>query len=226
MKTAFSSKSKLRGLRAFTLIEALVASMTLVIVVGSVIMCNLFGLSMAVRQQIWLGASDDSAQAISTLNGDIRAAVTLKVGNFTGNTFVQTTQTNTQQAGNALLIYTNSTATYATGPWTLYYYNVATNVYGLNSNSLIRSNYFDTGAGDFKEVSANPITNDMTHPIFTELDCTDTGTPLNNSVGLAPISIYLSFTKLQDPEIKIQSGSVVDLYQIVTIVTPRAVLTQ
>lgn len=226
MKAVYSSLTTKRGARAFTLIEAMISMVTLVIVIGSVIMCNLFGLSMAVRQQIWLGASDDAAQAQGTLTGDIRSAVVMEVGTFANNTFTQTTQTNVQQSGNALLIFTNDTGTYANGPWTLYYYNVATNAYGLNSNSLIRSNFYITGVGDCKEVSANPITNDLTHPIFTEYDCTDTSTPLSNSVGLAPVGIYLSFTKLQDPEVVIENGSVVDLYQIVTTVTPRALLTQ
>jgi len=197
-----------RGCRAFTLVEALITSATLVIVLGSVIMCNLFGLSMAARQQIWLGASDDAAQAVGTLMQDVRSAVTLQVGTFTNSVFTQTASSG-QQSGNALMVFTNS----STLPWILYYYD-------SKSNNLVRSNYYGTGvAGDVRLVSANPITNDMTHPIFTEVDYT--GTALSNATPLSAVSIYLSFTKLQDPDIVIQSGSTVDLYQIVTTVSPR-----
>jgi hypothetical protein len=210
MRLPSPQSGTLRERRAFTLIEALITSTTLVIIIGSVIMCNLFGLAMAVRQQIWLGASDDSAQAISTLEGDIRSIVSVQVGTYSNNVFTQTAAIG-QQSGNALMIFTNSSTT---TPYILYYYDSV-------SNNLVRSNYYGVGQnGDSRLVSANPITNDLTHPIFTEVSCT--GAPLSNSTPLAPsISIYLSFTKLQDPEIIIENGSAVDLYQIITTVSPR-----
>jgi hypothetical protein len=201
-----------RVARAFTLVEVLVASTTLVILIGSVIMCNLFGLSMAFRQQIWLGASDDSAQAISTLMGDIRSAQYVEVGTYSGGAFAQTSSSN-QQAGSALMIFTNTTGTPAAGPWILYYYDSV-------CNNLCRTDYLGSGiSGDFKYVSANPITNDNTHQIFTQVDYT--GTPLSNATPLSSVTVYLSFTKLQDPQIDIESGSLVDLYQIIMTVTPR-----
>jgi hypothetical protein len=219
MKLQCSKSRTLRGRRAFTLVEAMTASVTLIILIGSVIMCNLYGLAMSVRQQIWLGASDDAAQAVGMLMGDIRAANTLQVGTYTNNVFTQTAATN-QQSGNALLIFSTTNTALATGPWTLYYYNVATNMQGLNSNSLVRTNFYGAGiAGDCKLVSANPITNDNTHPIFTEVD--STGTPLSTATSVASIAVYLSFTKLQDPQVVIESGSLVDFYQITTTVSPR-----
>lgn len=197
-----------RAGRAFTLVEALITSATLVIVLGSVVMCNLYGLSMAVRQQIWLGASDDAAGAIGTLMEDIRSATSLEVGSYSNSVFTQTASTG-QQSGNALMIFTNS----STLPWILYYYD-------STSNNLVRSNYYGPSVnGDSKLVSANPITNDVTHPIFTEVDYT--GTALSNATPLTAVTIYLSFTKLQDPDIVIESGSSVDLYQIITTVSPR-----
>jgi hypothetical protein len=217
MKLQGSKSRTWRGWRAFTLVEALVASVTLIILIGSVIMCNLFGLAMATRQQIWLGASDDGAKAVGTLMGDIRAANTLQVGSYLSNVFTKTAATN-QQSGNALMIFSTTNTTLAAGPWTLYYYDPT-------SNNLVRTNFYGAGAnGDVKLVSANPITNDNTHPIFTEVDYT--GTPLSNAMPVASVAIYLSFTKLQDPQVVIESGSLVDLYQITTTVTPRLVLTE
>jgi Tfp pilus assembly protein PilW len=219
MKLPRSSIKLLRGARAFTLLEAMIASTTLVIVIGSVIMCNLFGLAMAARQQIWVGASDDAAQALGIMMGDIRSAVALQVGSYANNIFTPAGATS-QQSGSALLIFTNTGVTFASGPWTMLYYDSV-------SNNLVRSNFYAPGnPGDFKMVSANWITNDATHPIFTELDCTDTGTAISNVQSLTPVAIYLSFTKLQDPQIVIENGSVVDLYQILATITPRQVLTE
>jgi type II secretory pathway pseudopilin PulG len=207
MKLQCSNSNTLRGRRAFTLVEALVVSTTLVIVIGSVIMANLFGLSMATRQQIWLGATDDSAQAISTLMSDIRSAVTMAVGTYSSGTFVTNATTN-QQSGSALMIYTSTNLT----PSVLYYYNTTT-------SNLMRNYTGASSITSYSMVSANPITNDLTHPIFTEVDYT--GTPLSNGTPVASVSIYLSFLKLQDPQVVIESGSVVDLYQIITTVSPR-----
>ena len=218
MKLHVSSKRKVRGPRAFTLVEALIASTSLVIIVASVIICNLYGLSMATRQQIWMGASHDAAKTVGLLMGDIRSAVSLEVGSYANNVFTQAGTSN-QQSGTALMIFTNSTGTVATGPWILYYYNAT-------SNNLVRTNLNPSGTGDCQIVSANSITNDSTHPIFTELDCSDTGTAISNQTGLAPVSVYLSFTKLQNSQVVIANGSAVDLYQLTTVATPRLLLAQ
>jgi hypothetical protein len=218
MKLHVSSNRKLHAWRAFTLVETLIASTCLVIIVASVIACNLYGLSMATRQQIWMGASHDAAKTVGMLMGDIRSAVSLEVGSYSNKVFTQTAGTN-QQSGTALMIFTNSTGTVAGGPWILYYYN-------STSNNLVRTNLYTTGTGDCQIVSANSITNDSTHPIFTELDFTDTGTAISNRTTLAPISVYLSFTKLQNSQVVIANGSSVDLYQLTTVATPRLLLAQ
>jgi type II secretory pathway pseudopilin PulG len=192
---------------AFTLVETLIASATLVIVIGSVIGCNLFGLAMAVRQQIWMGASDDACRAISTMMQDIRAANSLEIGNFGASGFVPDNDF-TNQTGNALMIFptTNTVA-----PYTLYYYDTV-------SNNLIRSNFVSSGSvADVRLISANPITND--NPIFTEVTCTNT--VQTNARPMSTVSVYLSFTKLQDPQVVIENGSLVDLYQIVLCISPR-----
>jgi hypothetical protein len=213
-----------RGWRAFTLAETMIASATLVIVMGSVIACNLFGLSMAARQQIWLDASDDAAQAVGTMMQDIRSATILAVGTYSNNVFNQTPG-NVQQSGNALMICTNSPTPGNAPPWAPYSYILY--YYDSVSNNLVRVNYNGAGvAGDFKLVSANPITNDYVNPIFTEVSCTQSSgnminTPLTNAAPLAAISIYLSFTKLQNSQVIIESGSAVDLYQIIATVSPR-----
>lgn len=209
MNVPFSSR---KMQRAFTLVEMLVVMTTLVILIGSVIMANLFGLAMATRQQIWMGAANDSAQAVGFLMSDIRSAQTMIVGGFSNNVFTPASSTS-QQSGNALMIATNST-TLQSPPWILYYYDGVSN--------LIRSNYYSSSAsGDFRYVSANPITNDGTHMIFTEVNYA--GTPLSNSTVLpGAVSVYLSFTKLQNPDINIETGNAFDLYQVLITVSPRS----
>ena len=215
MKLASSNFATSRRQRAFTMVEALVASTTLIILVAAVILSNLFGLAMAIRQQIWIGASSDAVQAIGTLTSDIRSAVSMQVGSYQSGVFTQTAITN-QQTGSARMICTTSNAT----PWILYYYDTVT-------SNMYRTNYNGAGVpGDFKWISANPITNDSTHPIFSELDTSGTGAIITNFNSVAPVSIYLSFIKLQNPQVVIQDGSLVDLYQLTTTVTPRLVLTQ
>ena len=121
------------------------------------------------------------------------------------------------KSGPTLLITTNQPVPTAappwSPPWTLYYYDSV-------SNNLVRSNYYGPAMpGDSSLVSANPITNDATHMIFTEVDYT--GTALSNATPLAAVTIYLSFTKLQNSQVIIESGSAVDLYQIIATVSPR-----
>jgi type II secretory pathway pseudopilin PulG len=209
MKVALP-KPELLGCRSgFTLVEATVVMGTLVILIGSIIMCNLFGLSMSLRQQIWLSASDDSARALGTLMTDIRTGASNYVGNGDLNGFTNIAA-NTAQAGNALKIYVGNTNGGANIPWILYYYDTI-------SNNLIRTNFTGSNYGDFKLVSANPITND--NYIFEETDYL--GNVLTNQAATPIIQVYLSFTKLQNPQIDIAPGSPVDFYQIITTIADR-----
>ena len=66
-------------------------------------------------------------------------------------------------------------------------------------------------------VTANPITND--NYIFTMQDYL--GNVLSNATPYPVIAIYLSFTKLQNPQIVIEPGSPVDFYQINSKIAPR-----
>src|SRR5271170_2844780 len=67
MKLALPEPRVLGRRSGFTLVEAIIVMATLVLVIGSVILCNLWGVAMAVRQQIWLSASDDAGHALGTL---------------------------------------------------------------------------------------------------------------------------------------------------------------
>jgi type II secretory pathway pseudopilin PulG len=209
MKVALPNPEILGRRSGFTLIEATMVMGILVLLVGSIIMCNLYGLSMSVRQQIWLSASDDAGHAMGTLMSDIRTGASNYVGNGDLNGFTNVVA-NVPEVGNALKIYVGTTNGGTNIPWILYYYNTA-------SNMLVRTNYTGSNFGDFRLVSANPITND--NYIFTETDYL--GNVLTNAVATPIIQVYLSFTSLQNPQVVIAPGSAIDFYQIVTTIASR-----
>jgi type II secretory pathway pseudopilin PulG len=209
MKLAISKSALIDQRSGFTLMETVVAMGLGVVLIGSIVMCNLFGLSMSVRQQIWLSASDDSARALGTLMTDIRSGASNYVGNGNLGGFTNIAA-GTAQAGNALKIYVGTTNGGTNIPWILYYYD-------FTSNNLVRTNYTGSNFGDFKLVSANPITND--NFIFTETDYL--GNVLTTQAATPIIQVYLSFTKLQNPEVSIAPGNPVDFYQIITTVASR-----
>lgn len=191
--------------RGFTVAELMIASSILVLVFGAVVAVNLWGLAMTQRSEIWLLTGDDTRQSMGLLHQDVRTAYSIYVGtgNLTGFTNVGTTNI---QAGNAMLIYASTN----TNSWTLYYYDSP-------SSTLYRTNWDGTSVGDFRMVLANPVTND--NSIFTMQDYL--GNVLSNATPYPVIAVYLSFTKLQNPQIDISPGSPVDFYQINSKIAPR-----
>ena|SRR5580658_7204913 len=202
----------------FTLVESLIVMTTLVILCGTVIMCNLFGLSMAQRQQIWLSASDDAGQAMGKLMSDIRSGASNYVGSGNLGGFTNA-PTNVWQQGNALLISLANTNGVTNGAYIMYYYDAGT-------SNLYRTNYnvTGTGTGDFDMVTANMVmTNNMYNSnIFSAYNVVNgVWTPETNGVGTPLIQVCLAFSKLQNPQVLITPGSPVDFYQIVTMIASR-----
>jgi len=200
----------------FTAVEALVVMATLVLLCGSIIMCNLYGISMAARQQIWLTASDDAAQTLGKLMTDIRSGASNYVGNGNLSGFTPA-GTNIWQQGNALKIYQANTNGLTNGAWIMYYYDPA-------SSNLYRTNWTGSGTGDFELVTANMLmTNNMYNSnIFSAYNVYNSvWVPETNGVGTPLILVCLAYTKLQNPQIDIAPGSPVDFYQIVTMIASR-----
>ncbi|HEY3864384.1 MAG TPA: prepilin-type N-terminal cleavage/methylation domain-containing protein [Verrucomicrobiae bacterium] len=200
----------------FTLIEALIVMVTLVILAGTIILTNLWGASMAVRQQIWLSSSDDAAQALGKMFTDIRAGASNYVGN--GNLAGFTNAgSNIWQQGNALKIMLANTNGVTNGSWILYYYDPAT-------SNLYRTNWTGSNSGDFRLVTANMVmTNNMYNSnIFSAYNVYNgVWMPETNGVGTPLVLVCLAFTELQNPQVVIASGSTVDFYQITTRIASR-----
>ncbi len=209
MKTALTAKTsrlRARGSRtAFTLAEAMIATGILVILIAAVILCNLYGLSMSVREQIWLSSSEDAGKALGLMYRDIRSSTSNAVGSLVAGAFVPVAA-NSNQVGNALIIYPSTN----TSSWILYYYN-------STSNLLVRTNYTGSNSGDYSLVSANCLTNN--NNIFTFTDYR--GNTITNPEATPVIKVDLQFTKLQNPEVLIAPGSAVDFYEVVTTLASR-----
>ena len=216
MKINLSNTTATRPRSGFTLVETVIVMATLVVLSGSIIMCNLYGISMAQRQQIWLSASDDAGRALGKLMTDIRSGASNYVGNgnLAGFTFPAT---NVWQQGNALKIWLANTNGVTNGSYVMYYYDPGT-------SNLYRTNWNVGGAGDFDLVTANMVmTNNMYNSnIFSAYNVVNgIWTPQTNGVGTPLIQVCLAFSKLQNPQIDITPGSPVDFYQIVTMIASR-----
>ncbi len=205
MKLSLSQSNRRGCGRGFTLAEVMVATTILVLVFGAIISVNLWGLSMNLRSQIWLDTSDDTRHSMAMLHQDVRTASTINVGTGSLAGFTNAGTTNIQ-AGNALMVYTSTN----TNSWVLYYFDAT-------KNTLFRTNWDGVAIGGFDMVSANPITND--NYIFTMQDYL--GNTLSNATPYPVVAVYLSFTKLQNPQIEIEPGSPVDFFQINTRIAPR-----
>ena len=207
-----------RQTRAFTLVEMMIVTATLVVLSGTVIMCNLYGMSMAQRQQIWLSASDDADQALGKMMTDIRSGASNYVGSGSLAGFTPA-PTNVWQQGNALKIYLANTNGTTNGAWIMYYYDPAT-------SNLYRTNYNVTGngTGEFDMVTANMVmTNNMYNSNIFSAYAVNNGVwvPETNGVGTPLVQVCLAFSKIQNPQVVIAPGSPVDFYQIVTMIASR-----
>jgi hypothetical protein len=204
----FKTPNSAAGIRAFTLAETLIVMGLIVIVGAALIFCNMFGMSMAVRQQIWMDASSDTAKTLGTLMNDVRSGQLLAIGNYVNNVFVPVPD-NTNQWGDAIRIYSSTSTNLP--PWVDYYYSTA-------SSNLIRTNYNGPGAaGSYSEISANPITNDQR--IFT---CENyLGNIWTNTQTTPIVDVYLSYVKLQNPQVLIGPSNLINLYMVRTRICPR-----
>jgi type II secretory pathway pseudopilin PulG len=217
MKITFANPHRLSHQSAFTLVEALVAMATLVILAGSLIMCNLYGISMAYRQQIWLSSSDDAARAFGMMLTDIRSGQSNAVGSGNLGGFTNIPQ-GTWQAGNALKIWGATTNAGTNLPWILYYYDPP-------SSNLYRTNYTGSNYGDFRLVSANCVqTNNTANAsnVFAQYDYLGNRVEQTTNCPTAPlVQVCLAFTSMQNPQIVIAPGGMIAFYQIQTTIASR-----
>lgn len=109
-----------RGERAFTLVEAMFASGTLVVLILAVLSAHLMGLRLDQLVESKAGASDASRRVINQLPMDIRAAKMWTIGNLSG-TNVTPIAGGSPQQGTALQLFQTSVGS----SYILYYFDLS-----------------------------------------------------------------------------------------------------
>ncbi|HMJ89290.1 MAG TPA: hypothetical protein VK530_05715 [Candidatus Acidoferrum sp.] len=103
------AQDRLYHRRAATLVEFMVAMLTMTIAVGAILSAYMYGMRTTEFIRPKLLASDDARKMISLITDEIRSANDINVGNATLSSFTSAAA-NTLQQGNAIQIYpgTNS----------------------------------------------------------------------------------------------------------------------
>ena len=131
MKPALQSCPKRARTAGFTLVEIYIVSAIFLVLVGAMLALQIFGLQIYTLAATKLTATAGGRKTLNEIRDAVREAKLVDVGLYTnGSTTFNSIGTGTNQIGNALLIFTNNSAT--TG--TLYFEDQA-------SKSLLQSNH-------------------------------------------------------------------------------------
>jgi type II secretory pathway pseudopilin PulG len=187
---------------AFTLPEILVSMALFVLIMGMIIVTQVYGFRMFSLTRPKLSASDDARKTVSRLVDEIRSADNVRVGKGDAKSFAPITP-GLQQFGNSLLIYP-----------------------GTNTNTFIRY-YWDRNALALQRVTdssprvwtiAKSVSNEW---IFAAQD--HTGKTLTNNVNNRVISVKLDFFETIYPKKTVGSGGFYEYYTIQTKATRRKI---
>jgi len=163
------------------------------VVIGAILASHIMGLRLNEWTIRKLGADDQARRAFGSLQGEIRSATTLMIGNGTATSFTQVADGSAQQ-GMALQIH----RTTATNIWTRYYYDTNSSelrrVESSRTNTLTMARYV-TNLTIFKAENYQGV-------VLTET--------ANNRV----INVTLQFYQLQYPFTKIGPSNAFDFYQL------------
>lgn len=188
-----SSNARRNTSSAFTLTEMMISIGIFSVVIGAILASHIMGLRLNEWTIRKLGADDMARRAFSSLQGEIRSATTLKIGNGTATNFVQAADGSAQQ-GMALQIY----RTTATNVWTRYFFDT-------NSTELRRIESSQTKALTVARYLTNVT-------IFKAEDFK--GVVLTETANNRVINVTLQFYQLYYPFTKIGPSNAFDYYQL------------
>jgi hypothetical protein len=109
-----------KHLRAFTLVEVMFASGTLVILILALLSAQLIGLRLDQVVESKQGASDSSREVLNQLPTDIRSSKMWSIGNLSGTNFASITG-GTAQQGTALQLFQTTNGS----QYILYYFDLS-----------------------------------------------------------------------------------------------------
>jgi type II secretory pathway pseudopilin PulG len=187
---------------AFTLPEILVSMVLFVLIMGMIIVTQVYGFRMFSLTRPKLSASDDARKTVGRLVDEIRSADAVRVGKGDAKSFTAITP-GLKQFGNALLIHP-----------------------GTNTNTFIRY-YWDRNALALQRVTdssprvwtiAKSVSNEW---VFAAED--HTGKQVTNNVNNRVISVRLDFFETQYPKKTVGSGGFYEYYTIQAKATRRKI---
>lgn len=187
----------------FTLPEILFSMAIFMLVMGLVIMTQVYGFRMFSLLRPKLTASDDARKTVGRLVDEIRSAQIVRIGKGDAKTFTEITP-GLKQIGNSLLIHP-----------------------GTNTNTYIRY-FWDKNANAVQRITdssprmwtiAKAVSNEW---IFAAEDYR--GNTLTNNANNRVISVRLDFYETQYPKKTVGSGGFYEYYTIQTKATRRKIL--
>ncbi len=190
-----------RHRRAATLVEFMIAMVTMIIAVGAILSSYIYGLKTTQFIKPKLGASDEARKVISLLTDEIRSSKKVSIGNGSLSAFTEAGPW-TRQQGSAIQIY--PTTNYVT-PYIRYYWDLADSKLKRTTNGMTAA-----------MVIANSVTNQL---IFTSEDYA--GNVLSNNNNNRVIGMTLDFFQIQYPETPVGPGNYYDWYQLRSKITKR-----
>lgn len=110
IRCRFRDKFERSGDLAFTLPEMMVSGAILVLMVGGMVLANLFGLRMFQIEETKLNASDQARKIVGVLMDEIHSCDTFQIGTFTNGTFTGL-PLGAPQIGPALIVYPTTNLT-------------------------------------------------------------------------------------------------------------------
>jgi len=197
------SESRRFGRMGFTLPEIMISMMIFVLIMGMIIVTQVYGIRMFTLTRPKLSASDDARKTVGRLVDEIRSAHIVRVGKGDTKTFTEITP-GLKQIGSALLIHpTTNTNTYIKYYW--------------DKNALAVQRVTDSSPRMW--TIAKSVSNEW---IFAAED--HTGKTLTNNANNRVISMRLDFFETQYPKKTVGSGGFYEYYTIQTKATRRKIM--
>ncbi len=217
MKPALQSFPKRARTAGFTLVEIYIVSAIFVILVGAMIAIQIFGLQVYTLAATKLTATAGGRKALNEIRDAVREAKLVDVGLYTnGSTTFISIGNGTNQIGNALLIFTNSSA--ATG--TLFFQDQGSS----SLLSVTMTGAYSTNGYYYTGTPVGLVTNVPFVTNYFVFDAEDyLGNVLTNNTNNRIIHMTLQFSQWEYPLAGVGSGAMYDYYQLHTKVTRRAI---
>ncbi len=218
MKPVLESFPKRPRTAGFTLVEIYVVMAIFLMLVGATVAIQLFGLRVYTLAATKLTATAGGRKTLNEIRDQVREAKLVDVGIYTkGSTTFNSIGNGTNQIGNALMVFTNSTATNGmlffgdTASGSLMSVNMTRGAY--SANGLL---YTGTPVG--LKTNVPYITN---YFVFAAEDYL--GKVLTNNSNNRIIHMTLQFSQWEYPVAGVGNGALYDYYQLHTKVTRRAI---